>query len=100
MIRCKKCVNLGGFLHLACHCMKSWGFFTMCVCHAFLFLFLSEALTGLKFVIQNILIFVNPIWTLVTSKAQMLQSVQKTKINFSDKNILIVETDEFAVESV
>lgn len=24
-------MNLGGFLHLAYHCMKHWGFFKMCV---------------------------------------------------------------------
>lgn len=35
MIGVEMCVGLGGFLHLAYHCMKRWGFFKMCVSHFF-----------------------------------------------------------------
>lgn len=46
-----KCVNLGGFLHLACHCMKRWGFLTMCVCPTFWSVFFLKLLQELIFVI-------------------------------------------------
>lgn len=53
MIGVEMC-GFGGFLHLAYHCMKHWGFFKMCVSYFFwegVVFFFYETPTGAKFVI-------------------------------------------------